>query len=72
MSSSREADRHATEARRVQAKTWIVLAVLWMVIAAVVSFDTDVHPVVRGVLVFAGLAQAGAGVLWWRRYRRDG
>jgi hypothetical protein len=72
----RRRDRHALEARRVQAKTWLVIAVIWVVLAAVVMFDDDLHPAVRTLLVLTGAGQAVAGAIWWRSLqeerRRDG
>jgi hypothetical protein len=63
-------DEHAALARRVQAKTWMVIAAMWLVIATVVMFDDDASPLLRAVFVVIGLVQAAAGLVWLRAGRK--
>jgi undecaprenyl pyrophosphate phosphatase UppP len=64
-------DLHSVEERRVQVKTWTVIAVVWVVIATSVLFDRDSNPWVRSMVVVVGALQALAGFVWWRKLRQD-
>jgi hypothetical protein len=65
-------DRRAAEARRLQARTWVTVAVIWIVMAAIVVFDSGASPAVRTLFVVTGLCQAVAAIVWLRAGRRNG
>jgi Na+/proline symporter len=68
---TRSEEQYAAEARRVQAKTWIVLAVVWIVTATLLIVDGDSSPALRTGFAVIGLCQVAAALFWLRAGRRS-
>jgi hypothetical protein len=57
----------SAEARQVQLKTWVALLVVTAVVAVVVLVDSDVSPVLSGVLVTIPVLELMIFGVWYRR-----